>query len=92
MRCLNVCVVKRLQLGEQRRLRLRNLPRGGVRVANRMHLVFGRFCVLTCCTTALAGLLSSILSRLLAAVLASRYSRFVRKRKKTLDCGRLPVL
>ena len=27
-RCLPVCVVKRLQLGEQRWLRLRSLPRG----------------------------------------------------------------
>ena len=35
-RCLCVCVVKRLQLGEQRWLRLRSLT-SGVRVARRMH-------------------------------------------------------
>jgi hypothetical protein len=47
-RCLNVCVVKRLQLGEQRWLRLRLLPGGA-----RSLLLRSRLLAFLCCASAL---------------------------------------
>ena len=47
-RCLPVCVVKRLQLGEQRWLRLRSLPRGA-----RPLLLRSRLLAFLCCASPL---------------------------------------
>jgi hypothetical protein len=54
-----------------------------VRVARRIHIVFGRCRVPTCYNTPLVGLIASILSRLLAAGLAARQDQ--------VCLGRLPT-